>query len=210
MTTQTRVSYLRQAGISYLLGGLFLIINGIPYWLGHRSITEDPLLKAHQLVGIIRQIDDLGETLRQLWAMVLSAVALGVAHYSLWRVGQPTGLAKRSALLMPLVGACCHLLCFEFPLPFAPLGTLLTGLGMLWVGGVSVKARIWPDWKRYTPLYVGLFPFMIQLPFYLILGTPPYQVLPLWGLPIGLLGYASWLGAKEIDSVQRVEGSVQG
>lgn len=200
MTNQTSSSYLRQAGISYGVAGFFLLTVGIPYWFGSRTLDQDPLLKAHHLFGIVNQVNDFKETIIQLWGMVLGTLALVVAHYSLWRVGQPTGWAKRYLLLLPLLGSICHLLCFMFPLPFAPAGTLLTGLGMVITGVVSIRARVWPDWKRFTPLYVGLFPFLVQLPLLLILGTPPYHVLPLWGLPIGLLGFASWQRAREINS----------
>lgn len=200
MNNQANRLPLRQAGVSYVAAGLFLLINGFPYWFGHRRLDQDPLLKAHQVVGIFHQIDNFKETIIQLWAMVVATLALVVAHYSLWRSGQPTGDRKRYLFLIPLAGSLCHLLCFEFPLPFAPMGTLLTSLGMLWVGAVSIRSRIWSGWHRFTPLFVGLFTFMVQLPLYLILGTPPYHVLPLWGLPIGLLGIASWRQAKALSS----------
>lgn len=202
MTNQTSTSYLRQAGVSYGAGGLFLLLTGIPYWFGNQTIDQDPLLKTHHLVGIIHQVNDFKETLINLWSMVLGTIALMLAHYSLWQAGQPTGWSKRYLLLLPLAGSVCHFLCFMLPLPFAPLGTLLTALGMVFIGIVSIRTSMWPGWKRFTPLLVGLFTFMVQVPLFIILGTPPYHILPLWGIPIGLLGLASWQRAKEIDSAR--------
>lgn len=127
MTNQTSSSYLRQAGISYGVAGLFLLPVGLPYWLGSRTLDQDPLLKAHHLFSIVNQVNDFKETIIQLWGMVLGTLALVMAHYSLWRVGQPTGWAKRYLLLLPLLGSICHLLCFIscFRYPLLPLARCL-------------------------------------------------------------------------------------
>lgn len=167
-----------------------------PYWFLGRTIYEN--VKMHQVFGFIQQVDNLNEAILSGWGYHIATFAMLMADYSLWKIGEPTGRANRYFLLIPFVGAIFHVFTIVFPFPFAPAGTFLNALGMVLVGTISIKSAIWRGWKRFTPLYLGLFPFLVQFPLLFILGTPPYHVLPLWGIPGALLGLAAWQRANEV------------
>jgi hypothetical protein len=201
MTNEIKIQYLQRAGIGYMVAGLLMIPSVIPYWFLGKTVDDSPLLRTHHFYGIIKQVDDFKETVILSWNWEIATVLMLIAHYLLWKVGEPTGKKFRYFLLIPLIGSTCHIFCWMFPEPFAPLGTLLNALGMILVGIVSIRAKIWTGWKRFTPLFMGLFNFTIQFPLLFILGTPPYNVIPLWGIPIALLGFAAWQRSKEISSL---------
>ncbi len=195
MTNETKIQYLQRAGICYMIAGASILSMGIPYWF-FGKIVADP--KMHQLFGIIHQIDNFKENLSEGWGYHVSSFLMLFAHSSLWKIGEPTGWGKRHFLLIPIIGSICHIFVLIFPLPFAPIGSILNGLGMTIVGIFSVKTKIWSGWKRYTPLIFGLFPIIVQVPIRYILGLPPYDILPLLGIPLGLLGFAAWQRSKEL------------
>ena len=196
MTTVTKILYLQRAGICYMIAGASILSMGIPYWfLG--KIVADP--KMHQLFGIIHQIDNFKVGLIEGWGYHLSSFLMLFAHFSLWKIGEPTGWVKRHFLLIPIIGSICHIFTLMFPLPFAPIGSILNGLGMIIVGIFSIKTKIWSGWKRYTPLIFGLFPIVVQVPIRFILGLPPYDILPLLGIALGLMGFATWQRSKELS-----------
>jgi hypothetical protein len=196
MTNEAKIQNLQRAGICYMIAGAGILSMGIPFWF-FGKIVADP--KMHQVFGIIHQIDNFKESLIEGWGYHLSSFLMLFAHVSLWKIGEPTGWAKRHFLLIPIIGSICHIFVLMFPLPFAPIGSILNGLGMIIVGIFSIKAKIWSGWKRYTPLIFGLFPIVVQVPIRYILGLPPYDILPLLGIALGLLGYSAWQRSKEVN-----------
>lgn len=201
MTNETKIQYLQRAGIGYMVAGLLMIPSVIPFWFLGKTVDDSPLLRTHHFWGIITQVDDFKETVILSWNWEIGTLLMLMAHYSLWKIAEPMGKKFSFFLLIPLFGSICHIFMWMFPAPFAPLGTLLNALGMLLVGIVCIRAKIWTGWKRFSPLFVGLFPFTIQFPLLFILGTPPYNIVPLTGIPIALLGLAAWQHSKEISSV---------
>jgi hypothetical protein len=54
------------------------------------------------------------------------------------------------------------------------LGTLLPAIGFLLAGSAALKARLWPGWRRFTPLAVGVWTLaLIALQF---IKAPPTAV----------------------------------
>lgn len=198
MTNEAKISYLNRAAWGYLAGGLCVLYGGIRYWFSGADIHDDPLLKSHHVWGIVKQINDFPATLVHCWNVEMAAIAMLVAHHALWKTGEPTGMARRWLLLLPLAGSVCHLAVPLFPFPFAPLGTVLNALGMLIVGIASFRVGIWTGWQRFAPLGMGLFNLTVQLPLLLLLHTPPYQVIPIWGVFIGLVGLAARQRARAL------------
>ncbi len=195
MTSETKSWHLQKAGICYMIAGLSILSMGIPYWFFGKAVSEP---KMHQLSGILFQTDNFKEALIEGWGYNLAGCFMLFVHYSLWKTGEPTGWAKRHFLLIPIIASICHIISVMFPLPFAPVGSILLGLGMTIVGIFSIKNKIWSGWKCYTPLFLGLFPLVVQAPIRFILGLPPYDILPLLGISIFLMGLATWQRSKEL------------
>jgi hypothetical protein len=106
------------------------------------------------------------------------------------------GLSKKFSLLIPVLGSLSYLagiisLFIGKPIiGFFPLGALLTGLGMLIVGIQVARAGELKKWKRFTPLLVGLYPFVIMFPIVMITGSPSIHAIMLWGIPWKIMGFA--------------------
>ena len=73
-----------------------------------------------------------------------------------------------------------------------PLGALITAVGMTLVGIAVLRTRLWGGWQRFTPLLVGVYPFLLMFPFVIVTGEPNILAIAGWGLPWFLLGYAIW------------------
>ena len=202
MANETKIGYLQKAGICYMIAGISILSMGIPYWFLGKAVSEP---KMHQLFGFFYQTDNLKEAMIEGWGYNLAGLCMLFVHYSLWKSGEPTGWAKRHFLLIPIIASMCHVFSVMFPLPFAPVGSILLGLGMTIVGVISIRNKIWSGWKRYTPLFLGLFPLVVQVPIRFILGLPPYDILPLLGISIFLMGFAAWQRSKELVILNNIQ-----
>jgi hypothetical protein len=104
------------------------------------------------------------------------------------------GFWKKFSLLIPTLGSLSYLagiISLHTGNPiilFFPLGALLIGLGMLVVGIQVAMAGILKQWKRFTPLLVGLYPFAVMFPIVLVTGSPSIIAIMLWGIPWKVLG----------------------
>lgn len=192
-------TYLRRAAIGYFIAGLGFLAFGFPFWFLN-AVDEAP--KGRLILPFLFLLDEPLAGLLKNWIPFVSEVGMLIAGLSLWRVGEPTGLGSRRAFLfVPIAGAVSYLIAGIMPLPFAPLGAFLNGLGMILVGVASLKANIWAGWKRYAPLIVGLFPFLFMFPLLILTGARPAAMIGLWGFPWMALGLAAWQRSKEIKSL---------
>jgi hypothetical protein len=74
-------------------------------------------------------------------------------------------------------------------LVFFPLGAFLSAAGMVWVGIQIVRRDDrWAGWEKFTPLIVGIYPFVVMFPAVMITGYPNIYLIMLWGLPWLLFG----------------------
>ncbi|NJN78396.1 MAG: hypothetical protein HC803_08765 [Saprospiraceae bacterium] len=195
MTNETKIKYLQRAGICYIIAGVSIFSMGIPFWFFGKIATDQ---KIHQVFGILYQVDNFKQSLLEEWGYNLAGFLMLYAHISFWKIGEPTGMTKRNFLLIPIIATICHIFSIIFLLPFAPVGSILLGLGMTIVGIFSIRLKVWTGWKCYTPLFLGLFPLVVQAPIRFILGLPPYDILPLLGIALGLMGFAAWQRSKEL------------
>ena len=188
---------LRRAAFCYLVAGLCFLCFGFPFWFLHA--VDEPAVGSHQILPFVLLRDELLPATSAFWMPLLSGVGLFGGAFSFWKAGEPTGFGPgRGRLLVAMAGAACYFLSAWMVLPFAPLGALLNGVGMLLVGAASLKARVWTSWRRFAPLLVGSFPFLFMYPLLLITGHRPAAVIGLWGIPWLLLGLAAWQRSKEV------------
>lgn len=190
--------YLRRAAFAYLLVGIGFLAFGFPFWFLNAT---DEALKGRFIMPFLFLNDNPVEALVKNWIPVISEMAMLVGAFSLWKIGEPTGFGKKRALLfVPLAGGVSYLIAGIMPLPFAPLGAFLNGLGMILVGYASIKANVWTGWKRYAPLVVGIFPFVFMFPLLILTGARPATMIGFWGFPWMVLGLAAWQRAQEVTN----------
>lgn len=197
-------THFRRAAFAYLLAGIGLLAFGFQFWFLGAVETE---AKGRLLAPFIFLSDDAFVPTEQGgWIGLISKVGMLVGAFSLWKAGEPTGFGKkRSLLFIPLAGAVAYILGQWMPLPFAPMGAFLSGIGMLVVGFASLKANIWTGWKRYVPLSVGGFPFVFMFPILIITGARPAQLIGLWGFAWLLLAWTAWQRAQEVTNQNTID-----
>ena len=136
-----------------------------------------------------------------LWTIIQLLLLIGVIGLALSGVvwGWFGGIALGLALLgrVDFVLAEIHSLILKEDSFLLPLGALITAVGMTLVGIAVLRGRRWGGWQRFTPLIVGVYPFVVMFPFIFITGEPSMLAIAGWGLTWCLLGYAMWLSALE-------------
>jgi len=195
LTETTKIKNLKQAGIGYMTAGLGMLAMGVPYWFMGKDLEE---VFANHWVGVFQINDSLKEALLGNWGFVLASIGMLLGAYSLLNIGEPVGWNRRKLFLIPIIGTICHIISLKVLVPFAPLGSLLYAIGFIIIGVISIKIKIWGGWKRFSPLFIGLFPFVMMYPLLAITGNPPHHIIPLWGIAFLLFGLSAWLRSKEI------------
>jgi len=136
-----------------------------------------------------------------LWTLIQLLLLIGVVGLALSGVasGWFGGIALGLALLgrVDFVLAEIHSLILGEESFLLPLGALITAVGMTLVGIAVLRARRWGGWQRFTPLIVGVYPFVVMFPFIFITDEPNVLAIAGWGLTWCLLGYAIWSSAVE-------------
>ncbi|MBN8821815.1 MAG: hypothetical protein J0I82_07265 [Spirosoma sp.] len=191
------INHLKRAGICYVLAGIGYLIFGYPFWfLGAKDEAMDGIFVLPFLF-VNKVLFSLEPT---FWVAPISIASMFIGAYSLWKAGEPTGFGpRRKWLVLAMIGAGIYFLGPWMPLPFAPLGAFMNGVSMILVGVATLKAKIWTDWKRYTPLAVGCFPFLFMFPLLIITGARPPAMIGLWAFPWMALGLAAWQRATELS-----------
>lgn len=196
MSTINRVFLLRRASICFFILGAGYISFGIPFWfLG----ASDEALQGELILPFLFLIDDLFPVNLSFWVAPISIVAMFLGLYSLWKIAEPSGAAYKRRFHLPMIAAVFYFLGSWMPLPFAPLGALLIGLGMILLGLASIRAKVWPGWRAYTPLLVGCFPFLFMFPLLLITGARPAAMIGLWSIPWIMVGIAAWQRSNTLE-----------
>lgn len=145
------------------------------------------------------------------WKLLPQSHALNGVLGALWTAGQigilfilinlyrekisGSSALKSFGVVVAALGAICYIvnyvLGYWFQLNtklFLPIGALLTGIGMIITGLQLLRRDRWQSHYRFTPLVVGLYPFLIMFPLVIITGRPDLNAILLWGIPWLLLG----------------------
>ncbi|MDF7817601.1 hypothetical protein P1X15_08340 [Runella sp. MFBS21] len=191
-----KVIHLQRASSCFIITGITYLVFSFPFWfLG--AVDEDG--KGRFILPFLVVMDDLIPQNLQSWAGLIGTLSMLIGAVSLWKTGEPTGFGKRRKFFyVSIAGAISYILGQWMPLPFAPLGAFLSGLGMILVGIASIKEKIWTGWKRYVPLVVGCFPFLFMFPLLIVTGNRPAAVIGFWGIPWIILGIAAWQRVSEV------------
>ena len=185
----TTISVLRKTsllpGISYL--AILLILLTLTTLNGDQS--PDMMLSSWKVVG------------DALWVLGQSGVL--VILYCMYRLRlNGERWIHKVALLVPSIGAVSYIVgtvwnveqVMKFfgaspMLVFYPLGAFLLAAGMVWIGIQIIKRDDrWTGWEKFTPLIVGIYPFVVMFPVVMITGYPNVYLIMLWGLPWLLFG----------------------
>ncbi len=151
------------------------------------------------MVGVVSEVvfqpTGAGYAVSQVvWFLVQSLLLIGVLGLAF--SGAVSGWFGTVALGIALLGrvdfvaAEIHSLAIGEESILLPLGAMITAVGMTLVGIAVLRANRWTGWQRYTPLLVGLYPFVAMFPFIFITNEPSMLAIAVWGLPWLLLGYA--------------------
>ncbi|WP_310559905.1 hypothetical protein [Flavobacterium sp.] len=192
LTNDFKIKKLQIASICYGITGLGFLHLAYRYlFLG----AVDELPKGHNVNAFIFLTDEWGFE----FVPFVSILLLFIGTYSLWKIGEPTGFGtKRNFFFVTMAGTISYNLAARMPWPCTPIGALLCSLGMILVGIAVLKNRMWTGWQRFTPLLVGLYPFIFMFPILVFTGTRPPVMIGLWGFTWILLGIAIWLRRTEL------------
>lgn len=179
----------RAAGVLCAVGGAGWLAN---------ALLASAISQPHSVAFTITEV---------LWIIVQLLLLIGVVGLALsdaasgWFGGIALGLALLGRV--DFVLAEIHSLILGDESVLLPLGALISAVGMTLVGITVLRARRWSGWQRFTPLLVGIYPFVVMFPFIFITDEPNTLAIAGWGVPWFLLGYAMWSSAVE-ESPSRV------
>lgn len=163
------------AGLLCAVGGAGWLVNGLGFL-------------------VMSQPDGAAFIVAQVaWIVVQSLLLIGVMGLALsgaapgWLGGVALGIALLGRV--DFVVAEVHSLVIGEESILLPVGALVTAVGMTLVGVAVLRANRWRGWQRYTPLLVGVYPFIAMFPFIFITSEPSMLAIAVWGLPWLLLGY---------------------
>jgi hypothetical protein len=135
------------------------------------------------------------------WIIVQLLLLLGVVGLvfsgavSGWLGGIALGIALLGRVVFVLAEIHSSILVDDSILQ--QVGAVITAVGMTLVGIAVLRTRRWGGWQRFTPLLVGVYPFLVMFPFIIITDEPNILAIAGWGLPWFLLGYAIWTSVAE-------------
>lgn len=82
-------------------------------------------------------------------------------------------------------------------LPVFPPAVAMTGVGMV-VGGIGIaRTARWAGWRRWTPLAMGVYPFLAIIPLFAVTGDRPDAAVAGWGLVQAAVGLAMTIECRE-------------
>jgi hypothetical protein len=161
---------------------IFFLLPGVCYLAEYFIWKSFP--PSHSLNGVLGGLWTLGQV--GILVLLTALYRQKIANGNKWRA---------IGVLIAAMGALSYVVNYFFGYwlhintkHFLPLGALLTGLGMVVTGIQVLYARRWNSAFCFTPLAVGLYPFLIMFPLVFITGRPDLTAILCWGVPWLLLG----------------------
>jgi hypothetical protein len=178
-TTNTpMLGRVRTAGALCAVGGAGWLVTGL---------LSSAVSRPHSVAYALMQVP---------WTIVQVLLLVGVLGLAFsgatsgWLGGIGLGIALLGRVVFVLAEIHSSILVDESILQ--PVGALITAVGMTLVGIAVLRTGRWGGWQRFTPLLVGVYPFVVMFPFVIVTGEPNIVAISGWGLPWFLLGYAIW------------------
>jgi hypothetical protein len=80
------------------------------------------------------------------------------------------------------------------------LGALVSAVGMLLTGIVTLAAKRWQGWTRWMPLVAGLYPWLVMFPILILADQTSSVAIVGWGLARLALGAAIYAQAQAMTA----------
>lgn len=177
-TTTHRNGSTRIAGIVGLVGGLlgaaFAVyeLATLPYEVSILTNTRFALAELMVIVTLVG-LAALGAAGSAWWGRVgIAGAILGFVLLITAELTEPSDAATAETIFM--------------------IAPLVLGLGMLLAGLAVLRAHMWAGWRRFAPLAVGVYIFVVFLPVSIAFSTATgiFSVLLGWHLVLAALGLA--------------------
>jgi hypothetical protein len=203
MTSITSTRSRSETAIIVRLFGLACMVGGLLWWLLNASEPFGIPLGPPVVGGVIGVVLLVGLTGGPLGLLALRATGhlkMGLAGTTITMVGLISYLTGQ--LLQTAFGFATQ----EIGIFYAA-GALLVGLGTLLLGIAVTLARRLAGWRRFAPLFVGLY-YAAMIPVQVVFfirpdGAPSNTLLAFWGLTWALLGWAIFSSASELPQATR-------
>jgi hypothetical protein len=168
----------RPLGLTGLAGGILTVLVA-----GYGSVAD---LTANDSFDAFFAVEGI--------ALVLTMATV----VGLLRTEVPANLATRLALRAAAFGlavfAAGHLLAGFHPAsedtPLMPVGGIFSSVGMLIAGLLLLSGRRWAGYGRFTALLCGLYPFVVLMPVFVIVGDGNKPAIVGFGVVWALFGAA--------------------
>lgn len=165
-------------GLTGLAGGILTVLVA-----GYDTVADLPANDSFDAFFAVEGVA-LALTVASVVGLLLSDVAATL----------PSRLALRAAALGLAVFAAGHLLAGFHPAseetPLMPVGGVFSSVGMLAAGVLVLAGRSWAGPARFTPLLCGLYPFVVLIPVFAIVGDGNKPAIAGFGLVWALFGAA--------------------
>ena len=166
MSTQTQHS-LRRAGIAFIVGASITAIGGAVV----QGIVQPSTTVSDEMWSYPWSSDAL-VPISLLWASAHLLIIAGLLGFRRSGIAGPSRTAT-VGLTLAVIGTSLLFVGELASLPFRyqhvddtgpaivggvfGIATLVSAVGLLMAGKATLRAGLWTDWRRYTPLFAGLW-----------------------------------------------------
>ena len=197
MTNETKIQHLGRVGLGYLVAGIGYLIFGFPFWFLN-AVDIPP--KGRTIFSFMFLVDKSFPYDFDFWLPFFSILGLIVANISLWKSEEPMlQNGSRKWFCVPIIGSIFYFLGIWIIFPFTPLGAFLIAVGMIILGIITVKSKVWHGWRQFIILMVVCYPFVFMYPIVILTGARPPAMIGLWGFLWIAMGIAVWQRSKELN-----------
>jgi hypothetical protein len=198
----------RLAGIAYMVGSVLWLVGGavgLAIWGTDDVPPGSAAFSTVEAVFVLIQLLLLVGFFGVLWSDGIGRSIFGKIAFGIGATGH----------LLFLAGEAHSLVLGTLSEELIALGALVSAIGMLLTGIVTLAAKRWQGWTRWMPLVAGLYPWLVMFPIFVIAAQTSSVAIVGWGLARLALGVAIYAQATVVSattSVPRVklpQGGIQ-